>query len=241
VPTISADVTVCAGDPAQLQAGGGIRYKWTPAAGLDHDDIANPVATPLVTTTYHVSIDNGGCINETQMVTVTVLKRPVANAGPDITIQEGESITLKGTAEGDHVVYYWTPADNMEFSTTLTPVVSPTDDITYTLNVESLDNCGIASDNVFIRVYKKINIPTAFSPNNDGVNDLWNIALLNTYPESVLTVYTRTGSEIFRSVGYAKAWNGNYNGRPLPAGVYYYVLDLKNNTPKRSGWVYIVR
>ena len=241
VPTISASTSVCAGDPVQLQAGGGVNYKWTPAIGLDHDDVANPIATPTETTTYTVRVDNGGCVDESQQVTITVLKRPVANAGRDISIQEGETVNLQGTAAGDNIVYYWTPTDNMEFASTLTPAVSPTNDITYTLNVESQDNCGIASDAVFVRVYKKISIPKAFSPNSDGINDLWNIDQLFTYPDCVLNIYTRNGNEIYRSVGYSTAWNGNYNGKALPPGVYYYVLDLKNNTPKRSGWVYLVR
>jgi gliding motility-associated-like protein len=241
VPGISNNVTVCAGDATRLQASGGITYKWTPAAGLDHDDIASPIATPLITTTYHVSIDNGGCVDETQQVTVTVLKRPVANAGRDISIQEGETVNLTGTAEGDNVIYYWTPANHIEFASTLTPAVSLVNDVTYTLHVESQDNCGTATDDVFVRVYKKITIPTAFSPNNDGVNDLWNIDQLYTYPDAIVNIYTRTGAEIYRSVGYSKPWTGNYNGSLLPAGVYYYIIDLKNKTTKRSGWVYLVR
>ncbi|WP_374951696.1 gliding motility-associated C-terminal domain-containing protein [Mucilaginibacter sp.] len=240
-PAISADVTICEGSSTELQAGGGVTYKWTPAAGLDRDDIANPVATPATTTTYHVRIDNGGCFDESKQVTVTVLKAPAANAGADITIQEGESVTLNGIVTGDNVRYYWTPADHLDNPASLTPIANPTSDVTYTLHAESQDNCGIVTDDVFVRVYKKISIPNAFSPNGDGVNDLWNIDQLITYPESLLTIFTRDGRQVFRSRGYAKAWNGNYNGQPLPAGTYYYTLDLQNKTAIRSGWVLLVR
>ena len=240
-PTISNDVTICEGSTTQLVAGGGIHYKWTPSAGLDHDDIANPVASPLVTTTYHVRVDNGGCFDESKLVTVSVLKTPAANAGADITMQEGETVKLSGTMAGDNVTYYWTPSDHMDSPSSLTPNVSPTDDITYTLHVESQDNCGIATDAVFVKVYKKITIPNTFSPNNDGVNDLWSIDQLITYPKCVLAVFTRAGQQVYHSLGYAKAWNGNYQGQALPAGVYYYTIDLKNNTPLRSGWVMMVR
>ncbi|MBD1392732.1 gliding motility-associated C-terminal domain-containing protein [Mucilaginibacter glaciei] len=240
-PTISSDVAICAGSSTQLQAGGGVTYKWTPSAGLDHDDIANPMASPSLTTTYNVRVDNGGCIDESKSVTVTVLKLPAANAGKDVFIQEGESVTLQGTVAGDDIKYYWTPTENMDNPLSLKPVVSPTENTIYTLNAESQSNCGVVFDNVLVRVYKKITIPNSFTPNGDGVNDLWNIDQLFTYPESVLTIFTRNGSQVYRSIGYAKAWNGQYQGKALPVGTYYYTIDLKNNSPIRSGWVFLVR
>lgn len=240
-PTISNDVAICAGGTTQLAAGGGVNYKWTPATGLDHDDIANPVASPLVTTLYHVRIDNGGCFDESKTVNVTVLKLPTANAGDDVTIQEGETVKLNGIVAGDNISYYWTPTDHLDNPQSLTPNASPTDNTTYTLHTESQSNCGIATDDVFVRVYKKITIPNTFSPNGDGINDLWNIDQLVTYPESILTIFTRDGRQAYRTVGYAKPWNGNYNGQALPAGVYYYTIDLKSGTALRSGWVLLVR
>jgi gliding motility-associated-like protein len=239
--TISNDVTICEGGTTQLVAGGGIYYKWTPSEGLDHDDIANPIARPLVTTTYHVRVDNGVCFDESKLVTVSVPKTPVANAGADITIQEGETVKLNGTAAGDNVTYYWTPANNLDNPLSLTPNVNPANDITYTLHVQTQGSCGIATDDVFVKVYKKITIPNAFSPNNDGVNDLWNIDQLITYPKCVLSIFTRDGRQVYHSIGYAKAWNGNYQGQVLPAGVYYYTIDLKNNKTIRSGWVMMMR
>jgi len=97
------------------------------------------------------------------------------------------------------------------------------------------------SSSVFVKVYKKITIPNTFSPNNDGINDLWNIDALITYPDCILTVFDRYGQQVYRSIGYNTSWDGKYNGQILPSGTYYYVLDLKNNTPKISGWVLIVR
>ena len=240
-PTVSGDVTICAGSTTQLTATGGINYKWTPATGLDHDDVANPVASPTETTLYHLRVDNGACADESKTIQVTVLKAPSADAGKDIIIQEGESVQLKGTVDGDDISYYWTPAVNITDATSLTPTVSPIENTTYTLHAESQGSCGVASDDVFVRVYRKIKIPNTFSPNNDGINDLWNIDKLVTYPESMLTIYTRAGREVFKTKGAARAWDGLYGGQQLPAGVYYYVIDLKNNTPKRSGWVMLLR
>jgi gliding motility-associated-like protein len=230
---------ICEGQSVQLGANGGTIYKWTPSTGLDHDDVARPMANPKVTTEYNVVIGNGGCEKQ-RTVTVTVLKLPIANAGPDRTMNEEEPITLQGTAIGTNVNYFWTPTDYMDAPTSLTPKINPPDNITYTLHVESTD-CGIVTDEMKVRVFKKLTIPTTITPNNDGVNDIWNIDKLITYPESVLTVYTRDGHEVFRTVGDAKHWNGIYQGRQLPAGVYYYVIDLKNNLPKKAGWVMLVR
>ncbi|MDB5130940.1 MAG: hypothetical protein JWR02_689 [Mucilaginibacter sp.] len=241
VASVSNSATVCAGGPTTLAASGGLYYKWTPSTGLDHDDTPNPVATPLQTTTYSVNVSNDGCNDDTKSVTVTVLQTPIANAGSNKVIFEGQSVKLNGTLKGDSITsVYWTPATNLDNSALLTPIASPTDNTTYTLNIVS-KSCGTATSTVFVRVYKKITVPNTFSPNNDGINDYWNIEALITYPESLLTVYDRYGQKIYQSTGYAKPWDGTGNGAPLPNGTYYYVIDLKNKTPKIAGWVLIVR
>jgi gliding motility-associated-like protein len=124
--------------------------------------------------------------------------------------------------------------------TSPTAIASPTDNITYTLHAVS-ESCGISTSSVYIRVYKKIVIPNAFSPNNDGINDNWNIDALVTYPESSVLIYNRYGQQVYQSTGYAKPWDGTVNGAPLPGGTYYYVIDLKNSTPKIAGWVLIIK
>ncbi|MBB5396592.1 gliding motility-associated C-terminal domain-containing protein [Mucilaginibacter sp. AK015] len=235
-----ASPVICEGTSVQLGVHGGLKYKWTPSAGLDHDDIPNPVASPTDNTAYNVLISNDGCTKERTIV-VTVLKLPVANAGPDRTMKEGEPIKLQGSASGSNINIYWTPTEYMDDPTSLTPRIDPPDSRTYTLHVESPDNCGIVSDEMYVRVFKKLTIPSTFTPNGDGMNDTWRIDKLITYPESVLYVYTREGKEVFRTVGDAKQWNGIYQGKALPAGVYYYIIDLKNNLPKQGGWVMLLR
>lgn len=241
VATISGDgATVCEGSSTQLVAHGGATYEWSPAGTLNDPTVPNPIATPTDTTTYTVKVYNQFNCYVTETATVNVLKKAVANAGPNKVIVEGQSVKLNGSAKyGD--VFYWTPNSYISGSNTLDPIVSPNQDATYTLHVTSTSNCGIDSSKVFVRVYKHVEIPNTFSPNNDGVNDLWNIGALNTYPESLLQVFNRYGQQVFQSIGYTKPWDGKYNGQVLPAGTYYYVLDLKNNTPKISGWVVIVR
>jgi gliding motility-associated-like protein len=241
VAAVGNDTTLCAGQPAQLMASGGLYYKWTPSTGLDHDDVANPIATPLQTTKYSVNVSNDGCNDATKSITVTVNQNPVANAGSNRIMFEGQSIKLSGSVKGDNITsFYWTPSTALDNPNSLTPTASPTDNITYTLNAVS-QTCGTATSSIFVRVYKKIIIPNTFSPNNDGVNDNWNIEALITYPESITKVFDRYGHEVYQSTGYATPWNGTLNGTYLDTGTYYYVIDLKNNTPKIAGWVLIVR
>jgi len=241
IPTVSSNVGICAGESTQLSASGGTHYLWEPATGLDNDTIPNPTATPSQTTPYKVIISNGGCVDSSKTVMVTVNQNPIANAGSDIYLFQGQSTILQGSAQGDNITgTFWTPATFLSDPTSLTPIATPTHDITYTLTVAT-STCGASTSSVFVRVYQKVTIPNAFSPNNDGINDYWDIQALNTYPESITQVFNRYGQQVFQSTGYANPWDGTSNGKALPAGTYYYIIDLKNGQPKLSGWVLIVR
>jgi gliding motility-associated-like protein len=234
-------LSLCAGESAQLLASGGLYYKWTPSAGLSNDTIADPVATPALTTRYTVAVSNGGCIDSSKTVAVTVNQYPVANAGKEIFMFEGQSTKLEGAVTGSNITsIYWTPATFLNDPTSLTPTATPTDNITYTLTAISA-TCGSSTSSVFVRVYQNVIIPNTFSPNNDGINDLWDIKSLNTYPGSTLQVFDRYGKQVFQSTGYSVPWDGTYNGNPLPQGTYYYVIDLKIGTPRISGWLLLVR
>jgi len=94
---------------------------------------------------------------------------------------------------------------------------------------------------VHLDVYERVTVPTAFTPNNDGKNDTWEIVGLSTYPRSVITIFNREGTQLFRSVGYSKPWDGTFNGKPMPFGTYYYVIDLKDGFKLLSGWVALVK
>jgi gliding motility-associated-like protein len=241
VATIGNNATICAGGSTQLTASGGLYYKWTPATGLSNDSIANPVASPMQTTTYTVHVSNGGCTDSSRSVAVTVNQVPEANAGDNITLFAGQSAKLNGTMSGDSITnIYWTPSTYLDDPNILTPVATPPGNITYTLTVVSA-TCGTATSTVFVRVYEKITIPNTFSPNNDGINDYFDIKNLVTYPDCSVLIYNRYGQQVFQSTGYPKPWDGTNNGSPVPVGTYYYIIDLKDGQPKIAGWVLVVR
>lgn len=243
IPAASAgnDTSICESGVAMLQAAGGISYSWQPAAGLSNPSIANPVATPPFTTSYTVTVTGPGGCRAADSIRITVLTKPVAMAGPDKQIVAGNSVQLSGTISGDTALHFWTPPQYISDVNNLDAVVSPPGDMIYTLHVRSGNGCGTATDDVFIRVFQKIAIPNAFSPNGDGINDTWQIPGLDSYPESELQVFNRYGQPVFHSRGYPKPWNGTFNGKPLPSGTYYYSIDRKNNFPLLSGWIAVIR
>lgn len=132
VANAGPDQEICDGDAATLTASGGPNFLWD-----NGETTATIVVNPLVTTTYTVSVfDNEGNIDE-DSVTVTVNPVPVADAGADVTICEGETTTL--TANGG-TTYLWSTGE-----TTATIDVSPTSDTTYTVEVTN-NNCTSTDD-----------------------------------------------------------------------------------------------
>ncbi len=243
-PGVTASVNgvsgVCAGSSALLQASGGTIYSWSPARGLSDPNSADPLASPADTTLYTVTVANTYGCKDSAKTTLNVYTVPVVNAGTDKKIFEGQSVSLEGSITGSYQSFYWLPITAMANANTLTPTVTPSDSVTYTLYAVPAQACPASSDNVFIRVYKNISIPNAFSPNGDGINDTWIIKGLETYPGSLVRVYDRKGILLFQSHS-ANPWDGIYNGRPLPLDTYYYVVDLNIGVGPLSGWVVILR
>jgi len=239
---VSNDVSICEGKSVQLTSSGGIMYDWTPASDLSDAHSANPVASPADSTVYKIVVTNQLGCKDSAFIAVNIWKKPVVSAGPDYRIFEGESVQLNGSLSGTSISFNWAPTTFMVNSNTLTPTVSPDDNITYTLSGFSELRCGTATDDVTVKVYKKIKVPNAFSPNGDGINDTWVITGLDTYPESVLRVYSRNGMVVFQTNGTEKIWDGTYNGKPLPIGTYYYLIDLNIvGLAPISGWIVIIR
>lgn len=238
---VSGASAICEGTSILLQASGGIKYTWTPARGLSSTSVPDPLASPADTTLYKVVVENQfGCKDSTE-VQLNVWKKPTANAGPDKTTREGVAVMLTGTVSGTDVSYYWTPAAGLNDANLLNPQALLFEDARFTLNAVSNLGCGTSTDEVFVKVYKKVVIPNAFSPNGDGTNDLWLIPALQTYTNPEITVFNRYGQPVFQSKGYNTPWDGKYKGTPLPVSTYYYVIDLKIGEPPLGGWVVIVR
>jgi gliding motility-associated-like protein len=242
VTSISNDVNICEGTGAPLKVSGGTRFKWYPGDVLNNDSIANPIAKPIDSTRFTAVVMNEYGCTDTAFVNVNVWKKPSANAGTDKRTRVGIPVDLEGTVSGTDIHYFWTPTSFVNNANSLNPVVNAPQSASYTLHAESNKGCGTATDEVFIKVYDKIIIPNAFSPNGDGINDTWNIEPLDLFNDVDLQVYNRYGQLVFRNMGYIKPWDGTRNGTPMPVGTYYYILNLKiKNEKPMTGQVTILR
>jgi len=86
-----------------------------------------------------------------------------------------------------------------------------------------------------------LNIANAFTPNGDGINDYWEIAGIENYPNARVQVFARYGQKVFESRGYLSPFNGTWNGQSLPSGVYYYIINLQTNCNLINGSITIIR
>lgn len=232
---------ICKGSAITLNARGGNTYRWVPANGLSATDIPNPVASPAKTTTYTVYASNGSCESSAQ-ITVEVFKDLVVTAGPDIKIIKGNKADIKGTVRGDNIgQIFWTPADYLDDPFKLNPIASPPVSTTYTLNVLSSAGCTSSTDEVFVKVYEKLIVPNSFSPNGDGVNDIWNIIAIDTYANPKVKIMNRYGQLMFQSNGYGKPWDGKHENQDVPAGVYYYMINLEPGLKPLTGSLMVIR
>lgn len=236
----SDSIKICQGDSIQFIASGATSYKWLPVTGLSANDTSVVTASPSSDITYMVVGSNAEGCSDTATATVKVIRKPIANAGPDKAIVKGSGIQLSAAASGDSISYYWTPDYAITGMQSLTPSVSPSTDTSYVLHVVCTAGCGSAEDTMRVIIYKQISVPNAFSPNGDGINDQWKIIGINSYPQAEVAVFDRYGRELLRRKNF-QDWDGTHNGKPLEPANYYYVIDLKNGFPKLYGWVYLAR
>jgi gliding motility-associated-like protein len=205
------------------------------SSGLFDPGIARP---GNYTIRYTFNAANGCTAFKEESIQVDATPR--VDAGPDRTVLEGGFIIINGSSTGSGLRINWIPPAGLDNPATLTPMATPKEDTRYTLQVTTGQGCS-ASDEVFVKVLLKPVIPNTFTPNGDGYNDVWEIRSLDSYPGCIIEVYNTAGSLVYRSVGYNKPWDGAWNGKQLPAGTYYYVIDPKNGRSKIAGYVTIFK
>ena len=113
----------------------------------------------------------------------------------------------------------------------------------YTITVIDSNGCFIEIDDIIIEDGKNdcIFIPNAFTPNEDGINDEWVITNIEAFTDYMIKVFNRWGQEVY--VGYAgsQPWDGFYNSKPLPAGCYVYIVEIKDIEKEFVGVVTLIR
>ncbi len=180
------------------------------------------------------------CYIPSDDLTVTFTLSPTVNAGGLKYILKGGTLTLNPEVNENDVSYLWSPDIDISSVTVKDPVITGDADRVYTLTVTNSHGCSV-SVQFNIEVAPAIVIDNTFTPNNDGINDVWNIVGLSAYQQATVDIFTRYGTNIFHSVGYDKPFDGTYNGKRLPVGVYYYIIDTKVKDRIFSGYVTIIR
>jgi large repetitive protein len=237
---VAQSQTICHNTRTTLTATGkGGRLEWySQAAGGNPIQTGATFTTPVLTstTTYYVQEVAASCASERRAVTVTV-PAPSANAGMDQTVMLGRTAQLQATGG---VSYTWSPAEGLNNPNVANPYAKPEKTTTYTVTVTNEAGC-VSTDEVTITVQQLVYVPNTFTPNQDGVNDVWEILNIEQYPDCKVQVFNQWGNLIFSSVGYKMPWDGRQNGKELPIATYYYLIQLNHQEKPLSGSVTIVK
>ncbi len=219
--------SICKNQSGQLSAAGGTSYTWTPATGLSCTNCPNPAANPLSTTNYSVIVTDGnGCMDTVN--TSVYVQQPPNTINWDTSIVIGQTTPLPGNA-GIGFTYTWTPPIDLSCSNCANPVCSSTVDITYIETISDLMGCftGQSTFTVQILPLSSVDVPSAFTPNGDGVNDIiyvagWGIKKLNYF-----RIFNRWGELIFESNDIKIGWDGTYRGVPQNTETYVYEVSVE--------------
>jgi len=240
------DTTICAGSTIVLDAVQANVMLWEPSTYLSNPGVPNPVATNVTDsiTYYYTARETAsgfGCY-DIDTLNIGVLPTYGIEITQDTFAIEGEAVQLETFTDGNFVSYQWVPVSGLSDATLPDPVANVTASTTYTLIAENDYGC-VESDSVFIELVEDITVYNAFSPNDDFINDYFEIDNAYKYPEIIVEVYNRWGTRIFYSKGYSdeNRWDGTYNGKDVPVGTYYYVIIPFPDATPITGNVTIIR
>ena len=243
----SADATgggwMCRGETMELSASDGVNYSWTPSGLAASPTAQSTQVFPTETTTFTVYVtDQFGCTGSTD-ITVQVWQPPYVDAGPDRSVDWLDQVRLFGTVDADTL--WWTPDDWLSCSDCLTPEVEVQGSQWFVLESISPEGCT-ARDSVFLDVFYPLYMPSAFTPNNDGVNDVFRVEGVD--PRGFrLEIFNRWGEQVFYSEDPTEPWIGNNQQMDsdhfVPDGVYLWRMryELRDGPRLKTGTVSLLR
>ena len=242
------DTLICFGSTAQLHGEiTGSSFTWRPTTTLIGFNTLNPIAKPATNTVYILTArDIQGCNKPvSDSITVSVQPKIQAFAGNDTTVVMNQPLQLNAAGGTS---YLWSPStglNNVAISNPIATLNSFIDSITYTVTVSS-NGCS-AQDDVTVRVFKTkpdLFVPTAFTPNKDGKNDVLKAVPVGIKKFEFLQIYSRWGQLLFQSDDPEKGWDGRFNGLDQPPGTYVFVargIDFLDNIVVRKGTCVLIR
>ena len=252
-PDAFPDTSVCVGKPVRLGVSNRVSYLWSPSEGLSNNTIRNPIAKPNVTTVYTVKVtDSSGC-TDTAQVQIKVLNERELKAGitgPDIFCRPSDSASFEDNSKGVITKWSWNFGNGQADMTNDPPIQYysiPGNEDDYIVRLAIADTSGCTDTAYhFIKVAGNcfIAVPTAFTPNGDGLNDY--LYPVNAYKATNLLfrVYNRSGQLIFETKDWSRKWDGTFHGTPQATGIYVWTLeynDASNNKVSLKGTSALIR
>jgi gliding motility-associated-like protein len=241
IPSISANAIICAGQSVKLTASGGDTYQWIPPTGLSATDKAIVYANPKFTTTYSVTVSNGGNCGEKATVQVKVNPNPTVTAGPDLIYNLDDPMFLDAKGSG---TLTWVFGQEIKCSVCPNTQIFPKTSGCYQIQAVNDFNC-IATDEVCVEVTANYNmyIPNIFTPNADGKNDVFTV-FGTGFNKIEITVFDRWGEKLYTTIDINKGWDGTFKGVLAKEDTYVYkvnftTLDGKKHT--KTGHVTLLK
>lgn len=239
-----ASPQICIGASTTMTAYGGDTYQWLPAPGLIN--LASPTQTvqPNVTTSYKVVITNTVC-GLTDTVTTTVVVNPL----PTVTVAKSNDVNciigVSKLAATGGATYLWTPATGLNNPRLANPVAAPSSTTLYTVRVTTDKGCS-AESSVQVVVAPgpgEYNLPNAFTPNGDGMNDCFGVATWGAVKDLQLSIYSRWGNLVYQTNDPTQCWDGTFKGQKMRSEVFVYQLRATTNCGPvyRKGTVTLIR
>ncbi len=239
------DTVICFGNSVQFNESGGSMYTWFPAFFLNNPNIPDPIANPDRSIRYIVTIsDTLGCPKRVFDTVVVVVQKVIADAGPrDTTIVINQPLQLNATGGQ---FYLWSPPTGLNNIAIANPVALLNNNIQYVVTVSTAAGC-FATDTINVTVYKVLPglyIPNAFTPNGDGLNDVFKPIPLGIKQINYFKIFNRWGQLIFSTTLQNTGWDGTFKGKPQDAAVFVWIIEGVDYLDKKitqKGTVTLIR
>jgi gliding motility-associated-like protein len=208
----------------------------------------SPYQYGLAVGTYNVTItDANGCVTDTSFV-VGNDSSFVLRVTPDTaTINEGQTVQLAADVTGGVLASInWSPDYEISCTDCTTPQASPLATTQYLIHAVSDSGCvSDAQSIITVLIQHQIYVPNTFTPNNDGINDVWEIFGTKTAWKYVeVEIFDRWGEKVFESTDINFGWDGSFKGTMMEPNVYVYVLKvtfIDGYTASNKGTITIIR
>ncbi|MEO8413131.1 MAG: PKD domain-containing protein [Ginsengibacter sp.] len=231
---LTNDPYICMNDTVQLNVNPpGKIILWSPAAGLSNANNYGPIASPAQTTMYTATLmDSVGCFTSTADITVHVKSLPTVDAGPDKTYPYNTSFSINPMYSANIASYNWTPPNILSCNTCPDPNGIANNSNTFFIEVTSDSGC-VAKDAITIYIECKdanILMPTAFTPNSDGLNDYFYPLTRGIKSITKFSIYNRFGKLVYEAKNFPPndqtlGWNGKVNSADQSTSVFVYYIE----------------